>query len=103
MKELIEKYLKRIMIDYPAENKIYLDFVHFADEIVTCKTERNKRFTIAIPPKECHSWLTPEKEYPILSWSDDGFKFYIIDDEGDELICVPYNDGHIKRNDWILK
>jgi len=35
--KLIEKYVKRIMVDYPEEDKIYLDFIQFANEIQQVK------------------------------------------------------------------
>ncbi|HUU89398.1 MAG TPA: hypothetical protein VMX17_16820 [Candidatus Glassbacteria bacterium] len=33
MKKLIEKYIKRILIDYPEEDKLYIDLMQFAHEI----------------------------------------------------------------------
>lgn len=35
--KIIEKYLKRIMVDYPEEDKIYLDLTQFANEIQQVK------------------------------------------------------------------
>lgn len=35
--KIIEKYIKRIMVDYPEEDKIHLDLMQFANEIQQVK------------------------------------------------------------------
>ena len=42
MKKLIEKYIKRILIDYPEEDKLYIDLMQFAHEINSQATNESE-------------------------------------------------------------
>ena len=64
---------------------------------------------IAIAPKEgkIARHLTNGKEYPIIEWHKKTTEpqdwFYITDDDGDELYCVPEGEWDLNGLDWTIK
>ena len=64
---------------------------------------------IAIAPKKgkISSYLTNGKKYPIISWHKWKYQgqdwFYITDDNGDELYCVPEDDFYLNGLNWTIR
>lgn len=60
-----------------------------------------KKGSIVIAQEDCKSYLTPGKEYNVTRV---GFNsFIIIDDDGDELYCLPESCEHLDGKDWVIK
>ena len=64
---------------------------------------------IAIAPKggRIKTNLTNGKGYPIISWHKKTYQrqdwFYITDDNGNELYCVPEYDFYLNRLNWTIR
>lgn len=64
---------------------------------------------IAIAPKDgkIARFLTNGKEYPIIEWHKKTQElkdwFYITDDDGDKILCVPEGDWDLNGLNWTIK
>lgn len=57
---------------------------------------------IAIAPKECNDYLTPNKEYKIIKVYEHG-SFEIYNDIKKICYCLQESCNHIERKDWSFK
>ena len=70
------------------------------------KTELPKHPKYVIPPKGCMSHLRPNKKYEVKQvygyYKTTGYKFSIIDKDGDEILCTEKQCVHLKLDNWIV-
>lgn len=68
-----------------------------------------QKFTTAIAPEGCNSYLIAGKEYLIIGYHDKSKQnrlqdyFYIKSENDVVQYCIPKLCGHLNGKDWILK
>lgn len=60
--------------------------------------------TVVKAPEGCETYLTPGKEYKVISSHDEGFYygFVIIDDAGEKIYAAEEASAHLNGGDWII-
>lgn len=57
-----------------------------------------------IAPKGCAKYLTEGKEYEVthIYGAKRNSLIFVVDDDGDELICCLFRSAYLKGGDWII-